>query len=63
MNCPFCGKTFSQRESEKTCKGCAMFGGCKKIKCPHCGYESPAEPKSAKWLKRLIGKSHEQKSE
>lgn len=56
MRCPFCGWEFEERDSEELCKNCAVFGGCKKVKCPHCGYESPAEPKSVRWIREKFGK-------
>ena len=59
MRCPFCGRTSSAPQAERACKTCALFGGCKKVKCPHCGYESPAEPRSLKWLRKMIGKTHD----
>lgn len=61
MKCGFCGREFDEAAGEKECRSCAMFGGCKKIKCPYCGFESPKEPASIKWLKRKIGRhGHDQ---
>jgi len=53
MICSFCGKTFDEESALKQCSQCSLFGGCERIKCPHCGYESPREPKSLKWLKEI----------
>ncbi|HBQ21129.1 MAG: hypothetical protein A2Z91_00735 [Deltaproteobacteria bacterium GWA2_38_16] len=44
MTCVFCTKTFNMSQGEKTCNKCAFFGGCQKVKCPYCGYESPKTP-------------------
>jgi len=44
VNCPFCGKKFAEADAQKACRACSLFGGCKKIKCPYCGYEQPPEP-------------------
>ena len=52
MNCAFCHREFREEEAVKACKNCALFGGCKMVKCPYCGYEAPAEPGLVKWLRR-----------
>ncbi len=57
MKCSFCDKEFDEAACQSACGGCAMFGGCHKVKCPHCGYEMPAEPKLVKWLRKKLGKS------
>jgi hypothetical protein len=54
MICAFCDKEFAEEAAEKACGQCSLFGGCKKIKCPHCGYESPKQPESLKWLKKIV---------
>jgi adenine-specific DNA methylase len=59
VKCPFCDREFDEKAAEKACGACAVFGGCKMVKCPHCGYESPREPGLVKWLKRLGAKSHD----
>lgn len=50
MRCAFCNHEFDETQAQRSCKGCAKFGGCNMIKCPKCGYEVPPE---TKWLKRL----------
>ncbi|NIA07438.1 MAG: hypothetical protein GWP14_07370 [Actinobacteria bacterium] len=59
MRCNFCGKTFDEESSRKACQRCAVFGGCKMLKCPHCGYEVPAEPGLIKWLKRKLKENND----
>jgi hypothetical protein len=54
MTCAFCGREFDDTGARRACHSCAMFGGCRKVKCPHCGMEAPAEPASAKWLRTLL---------
>lgn len=49
MNCGFCRKEFDAAQAANACKGCPM-GGCKLLRCPHCGYEMPPEPKWLRWL-------------
>ncbi len=51
MKCGFCGHKFNEEQADFSCRGCLMAGGCKLIKCPHCGYETPAGPK---WLKKIF---------
>ena len=60
MICALCNKTFSPDATHHECRRCALFGGCRKVKCPYCGYENPAEPRSLKWLKSLGKKKHDQ---
>ena len=52
MICGFCNREFSEAQGEKNCQACSMFGGCKLVKCPYCGYEMPREAQIFKWLKR-----------
>ena len=59
MRCPFCGKAFDEESARESCGSCAVFGGCRNVKCPHCGYESPEEPGLVKWFKRKLGKAHD----
>ena len=56
MICAFCGKTFDPQTARSACQHCATFGGCNKIKCPHCGYDMPAETRLVKWLRGKLGK-------
>ena len=56
MNCSFCGKGFDEQLARKSCQACAMFGGCRKLKCPHCGYEVPPEPASLRWVRKLLSR-------
>jgi hypothetical protein len=50
MKCSFCGHDYNEDQSVCACKGCPVAKGCGLMKCPNCGYETPAEPK---WLKSL----------
>ena len=56
MKCSFCEKAFDEDSARKECGQCAVFAGCKKVKCPHCGGESPQEPDSLKWLSKMMRK-------
>lgn len=53
MICSFCGRMFDEELARKHCASCAVLVGCGKVKCPYCGYESPREPKSLKWLNKI----------
>ena len=57
MTCPFCGRDYSEADAQKECRTCSLFGGCKNLKCPYCGYETPREPGFLKKLR--IGKEKE----
>jgi len=56
MICPYCRKEFSASDSKKECRSCSSFGGCQKVKCPYCGYESPREPEFVETLRDLTRK-------
>ncbi|PIQ87943.1 MAG: hypothetical protein COV73_01480 [Candidatus Omnitrophica bacterium CG11_big_fil_rev_8_21_14_0_20_43_6] len=51
MKCTLCGYKFSENEAEKACKNCPVKKGCKLLKCPNCGFETPPKPQ---WLKSLF---------
>ena len=53
MKCSFCNKEFDEDSVLSNCRKCSLFGGCKNIKCPYCGYESPQKPDLLKWFKKL----------
>jgi hypothetical protein len=51
VTCSFCGRAFAEERAEKECRGCSLVGGCRNVKCPHCGYEMPREPGVLKKLR------------
>jgi ferrous iron transport protein A len=57
MKCSFCNSEFTEEESVKSCGHCALFSGCRLVKCPSCGYEMPQTPEIVKrfrkWRTRL----------
>jgi len=53
MICSFCGRTFNEESAPKQCGHCNPLVECGRVKCPYCGYESPKEPKSMKWLSKI----------
>jgi predicted amidophosphoribosyltransferase len=55
IQCSFCSKKFTEEEAILSCGNCTLFGGCRKVKCPHCGYETPQIPGLLKTL-MSIGK-------
>lgn len=50
VTCGYCGTSFLEDRAQPTCSSCPLSTGCKAVRCPHCGYENPAEPA---WLGRL----------
>lgn len=54
MRCAFCGKQFDEQSAQSACRSCSVFHGCKMVKCPHCGYETPAEPGLIKWIRKKL---------
>jgi hypothetical protein len=58
--CPYCRKEFVAKDAKKECQSCSSFGGCQKVKCPFCGYESPREPEfieNLRVLKKKFGRN------
>ncbi len=51
MKCSLCGYEFREEEGEAACKGCPLAGACHMVRCPHCGYDMPVEPRLIKALK------------
>ncbi|CAN5781985.1 hypothetical protein BH23GEM9_BH23GEM9_28330 [soil metagenome] len=49
-SCGFCGRVFRQDEGQPTCAACPLSGGCRLVRCPHCGYENPVAPA---WVDRV----------
>ena len=62
MKCSFCGKEFDEQAQSKVCRNCALFGGCKMVRCPHCGYESPREPGLVKTIRKWVHRHDRSKS-
>ncbi len=56
MKCGFCAHEFTEEEGQATCSRCALFGGCRFIRCPSCGYEMPRTPGLLKMLQRWAGR-------
>ncbi len=50
MKCALCGHEFEEK-SAGACNGCPMSGACHMVRCPNCGYDTPAEPRLVKALK------------
>jgi DNA-directed RNA polymerase subunit RPC12/RpoP len=55
ITCSFCGRPFTEEEGRTQCANCAVLGsgGCRKVRCPHCGYESPLPPRLPGLIARL----------
>lgn len=61
MRCGMCGHELTEAGIEKACRGCSAFGGCRLVKCPHCGYEQPQPPRWLKWLVEMAKRQQERK--
>jgi hypothetical protein len=54
ISCSLCGHAFREDEAQTSCAGCPVRGGCRLVKCPNCGFETPPDPA---WLKALLSRS------
>jgi hypothetical protein len=52
MKCGFCQREFDPEAGVTACSGCPLAPGCHLVRCPHCGYEMPPEPRVIGWLRR-----------
>jgi hypothetical protein len=48
--CSFCTREFEEDRGQAVCGSCLLNGGCRWMRCPHCGYENPESPQ---WVERL----------
>ncbi len=55
MTCGYCRQEFTEDTGQPTCQACPLAGACRFVRCPHCGYENPAEPAVFARLRRLFG--------
>ncbi len=60
MTCAYCHTVFDEKTSRLACSACVVSEGCRRLRCPECGYEMPEEPAFVKrlrawWGKRLRG--------
>ena len=42
MKCALCGYAFSAEQAQAACQSCPFHRKCRLIRCPNCGYETPA---------------------
>ncbi|MBM4016775.1 MAG: hypothetical protein FJ288_00355 [Planctomycetes bacterium] len=63
MTCPFCGKEFGEAAARTACAGCSLVGGCRKVKCPHCGYEMPEETRLVRAIRRWRSRRHDRSAD
>ncbi len=47
--CSYCDKYFSE-PGKSGCGSCQHHNGCKKIKCPYCGYDNIPDSLEKGWL-------------
>ncbi len=43
VKCPLCGYTYTAAESQSACRSCPFHRKCRMLRCPNCGYETPAK--------------------
>ncbi|MBI2437240.1 MAG: hypothetical protein HYV36_00290 [Lentisphaerae bacterium] len=51
MKCALCGQVFDQAARAGACANCSMLKNCGLLRCPNCGFETPAEPE---WLRKAM---------
>lgn len=58
FTCPFCGHRATVEECNIACARCSLFGsgGCSKVRCPKCGYETAPPARLPKLLAKLFEK-------
>jgi hypothetical protein len=52
--CGFCAREFTEDRGQSTCGACPLTGGCRWIRCPHCGYENPETPRWMEGLRKVF---------
>ncbi len=52
MKCSLCGLNYDEQTAQASCQSCPVTKGCRLVRCPNCGYETPPEPR---WLKTVLG--------
>jgi hypothetical protein len=55
MRCPMCANEFTRDHAALACRGCPFARGCKRVRCPRCGYEMPGETRLGQLVRRLRG--------
>ncbi|MBS1149408.1 MAG: putative iron-dependent repressor [Myxococcaceae bacterium] len=63
MNCSYCNADFDAEAAKHACSACLISTGCKSVKCPRCGYDSPEEPQLFARLKAWWGRGAEAAAE
>jgi hypothetical protein len=52
--CALCGARYALAEGRACRPGCPLGRGCDLLRCPFCGYETPAPTPLTRWLDRWI---------
>lgn len=58
MKCALCGFCYSEQEAQKSCSHCLVTKGCKLVRCPNCGFETPPEPRWLTYIRDRFSRSH-----
>jgi hypothetical protein len=54
VTCGFCGVPFVEDPGQAACQSCPLSRACALMRCPHCGYENPKEPRWLDTLRRWV---------
>jgi hypothetical protein len=55
VTCVACGASWTAAAGRACTAGCAFGGRCGFLRCPVCGWETPAPTALARWLGRWLG--------
>jgi hypothetical protein len=50
LRCALCGARYTAAQGRTCPDGCPLQRGCKLLRCPRCGYETPAPTRLTRWL-------------
>jgi hypothetical protein len=54
VTCRLCGACWAEAEGRACHAPCPLGRGCALLRCPRCGYETPAPTRLTRWLSRWL---------